>query len=70
MKALESRTSIAFNRYFPKNSIISCFFVFYFYIINLYFLIPAVIRQTFIPTAELLIPTKINEADEKNECNQ
>ena len=38
---------------------------FFFFIIDLYFLIPAVIEQIFILTAELVIPTgtKTNEAN-------
>ena len=37
----------------------------FFFIIDLYFLIPAVIAQCFIPTAELVIPigTQTNEAN-------
>ena len=41
---------------FPSNAILSCLFLF-FLIINLYFLITAVIAQIFIPTAKLAIPT-------------
>ena len=44
-----------FNLDFANNTILSCFF-FFFLIIDLYFLIPAVIVQIFNPTAELLIP--------------
>ena len=62
----EIRTSIVFNWYFPNNTIVSCSFL-VFYIIDLYFLIPAVIAQIFIPTAELIIPTgiAIDEANAK-----
>ena len=56
MKDLEIRTSIVFNLSFPNNTILSCFLFFYF-MIDLYFLIPAVIAQFLIPTADLLIPT-------------
>ena len=45
------------------------FFFFFFFIINLFFLIPAAIAQIFIPTAELVIPTRIqtNEANTETE---
>ena len=56
IKVLEIRTSIVFNVLFPKNTILSCY-SFFFLIIDLYFWIPAVIAQTFIPTAEIVIPT-------------
>ena len=49
IKALEIRNSIVFSL------ILSCFF--FFFIIDLYFLIPAVIALIFLPTAELVIPT-------------
>ena len=55
MKALQIKISISCNFGFASNTILSCFFVF-FIIIDLYFLIPAVIAQTFIPIAELVIP--------------
>ena len=42
-----------FNLDFANNTILSCFF---FIIIDLYFLIPADIKQMFNPIAELLIP--------------
>ena len=45
-----------FNLSFPNNTILSCFFIFFF-TIDSYVLIPAVIAQIFIPTAELIIPT-------------
>ena len=52
-----------FNLYFASNTILSCFFFFLFLIIDLYFLIPAVIAQIFNPVAELVIsigmPSKI-----------
>ena len=44
-----------FNLDFANNTILSCFF-FFFLIIDLYFLIPAVITQIFNPIAELVIP--------------
>ena len=43
------------NLDFANNTILSCFF-FFFLIIDLYFLIHAVIAQIFNPIAELLIP--------------
>ena len=64
IKALEIRTSIVFSLSLPNDTILSCFF-FFFFIIDLYFLIPTVIAQMFIPTAELVIPTgtQTNEAN-------
>ena len=64
VKTLEIRTSIVFNLSFPNNIILSYFFIFFF-IIDLYFFIPAVIAQFFIPTAELVIPagTQTNKAN-------
>ena len=47
-----------FNLDFANNTILSYFF-FYFLIIDLYFLIPAIIAQTFNPISELVIPTEI-----------
>ena len=58
IKALEISTSIVFTLSFPNNTILSCFF-FFFFIIDLYFLIPEVNAQIFLPTAELVIPTGI-----------
>ena len=49
---------MVFNLVFANNAILSCFF-FFFLIIDLYFLIPAVIAQIFNPTAELVIPIGI-----------
>ena len=53
-----------FDLDFAKNAILSCVF-FFFLIIDLYFLIPAVIPQIFVPTAELVIPAGMvtNEAN-------
>ena len=56
VKALEIETSIAFNLAFPSNNILSCFFLL-FLIIDLCFLIPAVITQIFSPAAEFTKPT-------------
>ena len=47
-----------FNLDFASNTILSCV-VFFFLIIDLYFLIPAVIAQIFHEIAELVIPTGI-----------
>ena len=55
IKALEIKTSIVFNLSLPNNTILSCFF-FFFLIIDLYFLIPAVIAQIFSLTTELVMP--------------
>ena len=48
---------MVFNFDFVSNTISSCFF-FFFLIIDLYFLIPAVIAQIFNPIAELIIPIR------------
>ena len=44
-----------FNLDFAKSTISSCFF-FYFLVIDIYFLIPAVMAQIFNTTAELVFP--------------
>ena len=54
------------NLNFANNTILSCFF-FFFLIIYLYFLIPAVIAQTFYPIAELVIPVGIPIKEAKAE---
>ena len=61
MKALEIKTSMLFNSDFCKHTILSCF-LFFFLIIDLYFLIPAVIAQIFNLTGELVIPIETKEA--------
>ena len=58
IKDLEIKTFTLFNLDFPSYIILSCLF-FFFLIINLYFLFPAVIAQIFNPIAELVIPTGI-----------
>ena len=66
---LEIRTSVICNiKSFPNNTILSCIFLFFF-IINLYFLIPAVIAQIFLPTTELVKPKRrqTNEANTETE---
>ena len=55
-----------FNLDFPNNIILSCFF-FFFLIIDLYLLIPAVIAQVFNPIAELIIPIGIPTKEAKAE---
>ena len=56
MKALEIKISTAFNLVFTRNIILSCFLCFYL-LIDLYFLIPAVIARVFIPIAKVEIET-------------
>ena len=51
-------TSILFNLDFANNTILSCLF-FFFLIIDLYFLIHAVIAHIFNPIAELVLPIGI-----------
>ena len=59
-------TSILFNVVFAENNILSCFF-FFLLIINLPFLLAAVIVQIFNPIAELVkpigIPTNVAKAE-------
>ena len=55
-----------FNFDFPNNTILSCSF-FFFLIINLQFLIPAIITQILNPIAELAVPTEIPIKEEKAE---
>ena len=59
--ALEIKTVIRSNLAFPSDANLSCFFLF----LLIDFLIPAVIAQIPVPTAELAIPTGItvNEAN-------
>ena len=57
-----------FNLDFANNTILSCFFFYFFpLIIDLYFLIPAVIAQIFSPVAGLVIPIAIPSKEEKEE---
>ena len=60
------KTSMLFNLVFVNNTILSCFF-FFFLTVDLYCLIPAVIGQIFIPTAELVIPIGIPTKEVKAE---
>ena len=66
MEALEIKTSILFNLFFASNTILSCF-IFFFLIIDLYFLIPAGIAQIFNRIAEFVIPIEIPGKDTKAE---
>ena len=63
-KALEIKTSMLFNLDFANNIILLCFF---FLIIDLYFLIPAVIAHIFNPIAELVIPLGVPIREAKAE---
>ena len=62
IKALEIRPSIVFDLPFRSTNTLSCLF-FFFFIIDLYFLIPAVIAKTFIPTAKLVMSTETQNND-------
>ena len=55
-------TSVLFNLDFAKNT-----FIFFFIIIDLYFLIPAITVQIFNPIAELIIPVGIPTKEAKAE---
>ena len=55
-----------FNLDFANNTILSCFF-FFFFIFDLNFLIPAVITQIFNPIVELAIPIRITTKEAKAE---
>ena len=56
-----------FNFDFANNTILSCFFFFFFLIIDLYFLIPAVITEVFNSVSELVIPIGIPTKEAKAE---
>ena len=58
--------SMLFNLDFAYNTILSCFF-FFFLMIDLNFLVPAVITQIFNPIGELITPTGIPTNEEKAE---
>ena len=66
IKAFKIKTSMLFNLDFASNTIWSCFF-FFFLIIDLQFLILAVIAQIFNPIAELVIPIAISNKKAKIE---
>ena len=57
-----------FNFNFANNTCSSCFFLFFF-IIDSYFLIHAVIAQTFTPIDELVIPIEIQTKEAKWDRN-
>ena len=56
-----------FNLFFAKNTILTRSFFFYFLIIALYFLIPAIIGKSFNLTVELVILIRIQTKEEKAE---
>ena len=65
IKVVEIKTSTRFNLNFAISTILSCFFLF-FLIIDLYFLVPAVIIQSIHLIADpvpIVIPTKEAKAD-------
>ena len=66
IKALEMKTFTLFNLDFADDNILS-FFFFFSLIIDLYFLLPAVIIQLFNPIAELVIPLEIPIKEAKSE---
>ena len=66
IKTLEIKTSMLFNLDFANNTILSCFF-FFFLILDLCFLIPAVIAQIVNLIAELVIPIEIPSKEAKVE---
>ena len=66
IRPLEIKTAMLFILVFANNTILPCFF-FFFLIIDFSFLIPAVIEQTFNPTAELVIPIQILIKEPKSE---
>ena len=72
IKDLEIKTSVLFNLDFANETILSCF-LFFFSIVDLYFLIPAVIAQTFSQIAELVIfiwiPTKEAKVEMETSSN-
>ena len=55
---MQIKTSMLFNLDFARNAILSRLF-FFFLIIDLYFLVPAVIAEMFNAIAELVIPLGI-----------
>ena len=66
IKALKINIFTIFNLDFAIDNILSCFSL-YFLIIDLHFLILAVIKQTFNPIAELIIPIGIPTKEGKLE---
>ena len=64
MQSVKIKTSMVFDLVFAKDTILSCFF-FFFLIICLYLLFPAIITQIYNPTIELLMPIGISDNDVK-----
>ena len=62
----EIKTSMVFSLVFANKIFLSCFF-FSLLIIDLYFLIPAVVAQIFYPTAEQVMLTRISTKKGKTE---
>ena len=60
------KTFFLFNLDFADKTILSCFFIFSL-IIDLYFLIPAAIAQSFNPIAKLVVPVGISSKEAKAE---
>ena len=60
------KTFFLFNLDFAYKTILSCFFIFSL-IIDLYFLIPAAIAQSFNPIAKLVVPVGIPSKEAKAE---
>ena len=65
-KALEIKTSMLLNLDFGNPNILPCSF-FFFLIVDLYYLIPAVNTQIINPIAELVIPIEIPTKEAKSE---
>ena len=67
IKDLEIRTSIASSVDFPNNTVL--WFFLFFFTINLYFLIAAVVSKIYISTAELVmtVGTETKEANTETE---
>ena len=66
IKDVEINSSMQFNLDFDNDAILSCFF-FFFLIIDLCFVILAVIAQNFNPVAELIIPIGIPTKEAKTQ---
>ena len=71
MEDLEINISMLFNLVLAGNNVFSCLFLF-FLLIDLNFLIIAVLARVFIPTVKLAIPAGITaeEAKEEMEIHQ
>ena len=64
LKPSEVKTSMLFHLGFANNTDLLCFF-FFSLIIDLYFVIPAVITQLFNPIVKLVIPIRKQTKEEK-----